>query len=111
MGMTRYIILIVGMVVVTFIPRFLPLVLLGNRKLPEKAVLWLSYIPAAVLSALLAPSILLKEGSLYLSFENIALVAFFPTFLVAYKTKNIFYTVSGGLVFYLLADLIYKILI
>jgi branched-subunit amino acid transport protein len=99
--------MISGMVIVTFIPRFLPLVLLGNKELPEKAVLWLSFIPAAVLAALLAPSILLKNGGLYLSLENTALIAFFPTLLVAYKTKNIFYTVSGGLIFYLLASFIF----
>jgi branched-subunit amino acid transport protein len=99
--------MIAGMVIVTFIPRVLPLVLLGSKKLPEKVVLWLSYIPAAVLAALLAPSILLKNGSLYLSLENTALTAFFPTLLVAYKTKNIFYTVSGGLIFYLLVSIIF----
>ena len=96
--------MISGMVIVTFIPRYLPLVLLGNKELPEKVVLWLSFIPAAVLAALLAPSILLKNGGLYLSLENTALIAFFPTLLVACKTKNIFYTVSGGLIFYLIAS-------
>lgn len=92
------------MVLVTFIPRFLPLILLGNKKLPEKVVLWLSFIPAAVLAALLAPTIFLKEGSLYLSLENTALTAFLPTLLLAYKTKDIFYTVSGGMIFYLAAS-------
>src|SRR6056297_1111106 len=99
--------MIFGMVIVTFIPRVLPLALLGNKELPESIVLWLSFIPAAVLSALLAPSILLQDGSLYLSLENTALIAFFPTLLVAYKTRNIFYTVSGGLIFYLLISLLF----
>lgn len=107
MEITNYILMIVGMVIVTFIPRVLPLALLGNKELPEKVVLWLSYIPAAVLAALLAPSILLQDGTLYLSLENTALIAFFPTLLVAYKTKNIFYTVSGGLIFYLLASVLF----
>lgn len=107
MEITKYIIMIAGMVLVTFIPRFLPLVLLGKKELPEKAVLWLSYIPAAVLAALLAPAILLRDGSLYLNLENTALIAFFPTLLVAYKSKNIFYTVSGGLVFYFILDLLF----
>ena len=96
-----------GMVIVTFIPRVLPLALLGNKELPEKVVLWLSFIPAGVLSALLAPSILLKNGSLYLSLENTALIAFFPTLLLAYKSENIFYTVSGGIVFYLLSAFLF----
>jgi branched-subunit amino acid transport protein len=94
--------MIIGMFLVTFIPRVMPLILLGNKELPEKVILWLSFIPAAVLSALLAPSILLQNGSLYLNLANTSLVAFLPTLLVAYKTKNIFYTVSGGLVFYLI---------
>lgn len=102
--------MIAGMVLVTFIPRFLPLILLGNKELPEKAILWLSFIPAAVLAALLAPTILLKNGELYLSLENTALIAFFPTILVAYKTKNIFYTVSGGLIFYLMAEFLYELI-
>lgn len=99
--------MIIGMFLVTFIPRVVPLILLGNKELPEKVILWLSFIPAAVLSALLAPSILLQNGSLYLNLANTSLVAFFPTLLVAYKTKNIFYTVSGGLVFYLLTAVLF----
>ena len=102
----KYIFMITGMLIVTFLPRFLPLMLLGKKELPQKVISWLSYIPAAVLSALLAPSILMQEGSLYLSLENTALLAFFPTLLTAYKTKNIFLTVSGGLVFYLFLEII-----
>ena len=107
METVKFMLMTAGMVLVTFIPRVLPLALLGNKELPEKVVLWLSYIPAAVLAALLAPSILLEKGSLYLSLENTALIAFFPTLLVACKTKNIFYTVSGGLVFYLLSSVLF----
>lgn len=100
--------MVTGMVVVTFIPRFIPLIFLGNKELPEKVVKWLNFIPAAVLAALLAPTILLQDGSLYLSLENTALFAVIPTFLIAYKTKNIFYTVSGGFIFYLIFDLLLK---
>ncbi|RAK11855.1 branched-subunit amino acid transport protein [Halanaerobium saccharolyticum] len=107
MEIVKFMLMIVGMVIVTFIPRVLPLALLGKKELPEKVVLWLSFIPAAVLAALLAPSILLKNGSLYLSLENTSLIAFFPTLLVAYKTKSIFYTVSGGLIFYLLISFLF----
>ena len=102
----KYIFMITGMLIVTFLPRFLPLMLLGKKELPQKVISWLSYIPAAVLSALLAPSILMDGGRLYLSLDNIALLAFFPTLLPAYKTKNIFLTVSGGLIFYLLLEMI-----
>ncbi len=107
MANDKYILLIAGMLIVTFLPRFLPLLFLDNKKLPDKAVRWLSFIPAAVLSALLAPAILIKNGSLSLSLNNISLLAFIPTLITAYKTKNIFYTVSGGLAFYLILDFVF----
>ncbi|WP_143414035.1 AzlD domain-containing protein [Halanaerobium kushneri] len=107
METVKFIFMVAGMVIVTFLPRVLPLSILGNKELPERVVLWLSFIPAAVLSALLAPSILLKNGSIYLSLDNTALIAFFPTLFVAYRTKNIFYTVSGGLIFYFILMLIF----
>ena len=99
--------MIAGMLLVTFLPRFLPLMFLSNKNLPDKVVSWLSFIPAAVLSALLAPALLLNNGSLYLSLENTALLAFIPTLIIAYKTKNIFYTVSCGLIFYQIVNLIF----
>ncbi len=99
--------MIAGMLFVTFLPRFLPLMFLSNKNLPDKVIRWLSFIPAAVLSALLAPAVLLNDGRLFLSLENTALLAFIPTLVIAYKTKNIFYTVSCGLIFYLILDLIF----
>lgn len=107
MESSTYIYMIAGMLFVTFLPRFLPLMFLSNKNLPDKVIRWLSFIPAAVLSALLAPAVLLNDGSLYLSLKNTALLAFIPTLVLAYKTKNIFYTVSGGLIFYLILDLIF----
>lgn len=69
--------MIIGMFLVTFIPRVIPLILLGNKELPEKVILWLSFIPAAVLSALLAPSILLQNGSLSLKLAKTFFSCFF----------------------------------
>ena len=102
MQTNTYIMMIFGMLIVTFLPRFLPLYLLDNRELPELVVRWLRYIPAAVLSALLAPTIIINNGRLDLALSNTALLAFFPTLIIAYLSRNIFYTVSGGLLYYLL---------
>ena len=102
MQTNTYIMMIFGMLIVTFLPRFLPLYLLDNRELPELVVRWLRYIPAAVLSALLAPTIIINNGRLDLALSNTALLAFFPTLITAYLSRNIFYTVSGGLLYYLI---------
>ena len=106
MEANEYIILIAGMVFVTYLPRFLPLILLSQKNLPSGIVRWLGYIPVAVLSALLAPGILLKDGELFLSTKNISLLAFFPTIFIAVKTKNIFLTVLGGFFSYLFIQIL-----
>lgn len=89
---------IVGMMVVTYVPRFLPALALSSRNLPPVVVRWLSYIPTAVLSALLFPSLLINEGHLELSFSNFYLWAAFPTFIVMLLTRSFFGTVAVGMI-------------
>ncbi len=48
--------LVLLMAAVTFIPRLLPLIFLKADKLPEKFKQFLSYIPYAVLGALIIPA-------------------------------------------------------
>jgi len=57
----------------------------------------LSYVPVAVLAALVAPGLLLSEGQLFLSLQNGFLLASFPTFAVALKTRNMFATILTGM--------------
>ena len=95
--MSEVILIILGMGVVTYLPRMAPLVLLANRKIPDGMILWLSFVPAAVLAALLAPELLLREGSIDLSLSNHYLLAAIPCFAVAIRTKNLFLTVFVGI--------------
>lgn len=53
--MNNILILVLLMAFVTYIPRLLPLALIKADKLPEKFKLFLSYIPYAVLGALIIP--------------------------------------------------------
>lgn len=85
------------MLLVTYLPRLLPVWFLATRKLPGVVITWLRYVPAAVLAALLFPAILLREQSLFLSANNLYLLAFFPTLLVAWKTKSLFGAVVVGM--------------
>lgn len=90
---------ILGMAVVTVIPRVLPSWLLAKRELSSFIKEWLGYIPIAVLSAMLLPSLLLKDKVVEVGFYNTFLWAAIPTLLVAWKTKNIFLTVALGMGF------------
>lgn len=93
-----HILLIILMALVTFLPRFLPLFLLARRKLPPLFERWLSYVPVAVLSALLGPVLFLPEGKLALQpASNPFFWAAIPSFLIAILTRNMFITVLVGM--------------
>ncbi len=93
----KYLIMIIGMAIVTFIPRYIPLAVLSKFEIPDIIVDWLRFIPPAILAALLAPGILIIEGKLILTAQNIFLIASLPTILVAIYKKNIFLTVLVGM--------------
>ena len=92
-------IVIIGMTLVTFFPRVLPILLLPGRKMPRIIKRWLSLIAPAILSALLLPELLLFRNGAQtdLSFSNLYLFAALPTFLVAWKTKSLFGAVVIGI--------------
>ncbi len=93
----KYLLMIAGMLVVTYLPRLLPLAVLTRMEIPEIIIHWLRFIPAAILAALLTPGILLVDGALVLNHHNVFLLAAFPTFVVAIYKKNIFLTVITGM--------------
>ena len=88
---------ILGMLAVTYIPRMVPLVALASRTLPEPVVRWLSYVPVAVLSAMLFPALLLKDKQFDFTLENYFLWAAIPAFILAWRTRSFFGTVALGM--------------
>lgn len=88
---------IVGMGAVTYLPRVLPMLLLSGRNLAPWISRWLSFIPATVLAALLAPGLVCQDGRLDLSLDNLFLMAAIPTFFVAWWFKSFFGTVATGM--------------
>ncbi len=107
MDQTQIFLTILGMMLVTYLPRLLPVWLLATRKLPEVLITWLRYVPAAVLSALLLPALLVKGSELNLAWSNLYLLAFLPTLLVAWKTRSLFGAVVVGMAFVALARLVH----
>lgn len=90
--------IIVGMTAVTYLPRMLPLVILSRFELPPLIRSWLSYVPVAVLAALLAPSLVAPERALAVTWNNAYLLAAVPSLAVALKTRNLMWTVLVGIV-------------
>ena len=88
---------ILGMAVVTYVPRLLPPLFLSGRNLQPLLVAWLRLVPPAVLAAMLAPSLLVKGGSIELGFDNLFFWAALVAFPVAWKSGSLFFTVIVGM--------------
>ena len=88
---------IVGMTLVTCLPRIIPVLALASKTLPDPIVRWLSFVPTAVLSAMLFPSLLTPAGGFDFSPHNYFLWAAIPSFIFAAKTRSLFGTVVLGM--------------
>lgn len=103
MNWLDYLLLFAAMGLVTYIPRWLPLLYLAHRRLPQGLIDWLGFIPAAILSALLAPILFTDPASRALDFGRPELLVAAPTLLFAWKTKSLGGTVIVGMLLYWLA--------
>lgn len=99
MTFQSYLFLLLGMGLVTYLPRLLPLFFLSQRQLPQWLVDWLELIPVAILAALLAPSLVIDNTSRIDLLRPEFWVAI-PTFLFAIRTKSLGGTVLVGMVLF-----------
>jgi branched-subunit amino acid transport protein len=96
--------IIIGMGIVTYLPRWLPLFFLTRYPLPPWLIEWLDFIPAAILSALVLPSIVTTGEPRHLDWVKPDLWVAVPTLIFAVKTKSLAGTVVIGMVLYWLAS-------
>ena len=83
MNTERLVLIFLGMMLVTYVPRLLPLLALSQVRLPDRIMSWLSYLPAAILSALIFPGALVRNGSLDPGFGNPSVWALAASFVFA----------------------------
>jgi len=91
--------LILGMALVTFIPRFLPMAFLSRWVIPERVKIGLDYIPIAILSAIVFP-ILFFDGQGTFVFQPQFLLAAISVFAFAWKIKSLWGSVILGMLLY-----------
>jgi len=96
------IVTIIGMAVVTYLPRLLPLIMLSGKKIPEAVLLWLEHVAPAVLAAMLLPTLIIRDGSISFGIENLFLWAAIPTLVAAILSKSLFIPVVFGMVLVIL---------
>ena len=100
---TDYWLLVLGMGIVTYLPRWVPLIFLSRRRLPELLRLWLDFIPAAVLSALILPALVTTGEPRHLTVLQPALLVSIPTLIFAWKTRSLAGTVIIGMALFWVA--------
>ena len=121
MDQTVVLLTLLGMGVVTYLPRLLPLLILTRHRMTRQRAddsasappllleVWLRSVPAAVLAAMLFPSLFVVEGQINLSLErllsadnlladNLYAWAAIPTLWTAWRTRSLFGAVLVGMV-------------
>ena len=104
MSYPDYLWLLLGMGIVTYLPRVLPLLVLAQRNLPQGLLDWLGLIPVAILAALLAPGLLVSGVERSLDLGKPELFAAIPTLLFALRTRSLGGSVLLGMALFWLAQ-------
>ncbi|MDD2736957.1 MAG: AzlD domain-containing protein [Desulfuromonadaceae bacterium] len=95
-----FLLLMLAMGAVTYLPRLLPLIMLSRRTLPPWFAEWLELIPVAILSALIAPTLFAHSDPRVFTIGKVELLAAIPTLLCALKTRSLAGTVVVGMLCY-----------
>lgn len=91
--------IILGMAVVTFLPRFLPMAFLTRWVIPERVKMGLGYIPTAILSAIVFPILFFDEGG-NVVIQPLYLLSAVPVFIFSWKVKRLWASVIFGMLIY-----------
>ena len=57
----------------------------------------LQFVPAAMLSALIAPDLLMRDGAVFVSLHNARLIAGVVAIVIAARTRSVGWTIAGGM--------------
>jgi branched-subunit amino acid transport protein len=90
--------IVIGMGIVTFGIRLVPIVLLGRIEIPLVVQRALRFVPPAVLTAIVVPELLYRDSQLDVSLTNARLLAGLIAIGVAWRTKNALITIAVGMI-------------
>ena len=88
---------ILGAGAVTFALRLSLIALLGRIRIPPSFGRALRFVPAAVLTAVVIPLLFYENGVLQFSLGNERLLAGLVAALIAWRTRNVLFTLGGGM--------------
>jgi len=86
-------VIFLGMALATYLTRYTMIAAL-RQETPALLQRWLRYVPVALLAALIVPAALAPQGCLEIGLRAWAVLA---GSLVAWRTRNVLWTILGGL--------------
>jgi branched-subunit amino acid transport protein len=90
--------LVAGMAGVTFLIRYVMHPASGRMAFPKLLERTLTYVPPAVLTAIILPAIIFPSGQApMVSYENPYLIGGIGAFIVGWWTKNLLTTIVAGM--------------
>ncbi|HAJ69997.1 MAG: AzlD domain-containing protein [Alkalibacterium sp.] len=96
---SQALILIIGMSIVTFLPRFLPILFLSKKEISPSLSRWMSYIPVSVFAALVASDVFFVDGAFAMQpLQNVKLLPSIFVIIVALKTKSLLWSMITGII-------------
>lgn len=100
MSTTEIMYCILGMCIVSYIPRALPPFILARVSLSPIVERWLRYVPTSIFGALVFSEIFINGDHLNLSLNNINLLASLIVLVVSLKTKSLAKSIATGILVY-----------
>lgn len=94
--MNIWLVIIIGGLI-TFGMRFSLIYLFGRFEVPETMRKALHYVPPAVLSAIIFPELLIRNGTLDLSLSNTRMLAGIIAIITAWFSRNTLVTILVGM--------------
>lgn len=89
--------IVIGIALGAFLPRFIFLPLLGRIEVPKIVMRALRFVPPAALAAILLPALLVQKGQIDIGAAEQQLGAALIAAVVAWRTRNVLYTVATGM--------------
>lgn len=99
----------IGLGLLTFLTRFSFIALLERWQAPPIVQRALRFVPAAVLTALIVPELVLRDEVLNTQLANPRLLAGLLAALVAWKTRNVVLTIVIGMVVFWLLQFLFHL--
>jgi len=96
------VVLIAGMMLVTFLVRYLTLAFSNRITLAPSVLQLLKYVPPTVLTAIVVPAVLMPQDTLWLSYTNARLIGAITAVIVGFWQKNLLLTIVVSMASFLI---------